>query len=127
MRKIKVSFILTSNKVSMDSLAEQIGINPYVICSDFPKNSIAEPCWYVEVVSDSTNIEEPLNSLGSIIKPHKEQIIELCSKYEIEPTVLIVVDSDYEDRPELTIPFGLLELFGQLKAEVSLEIVNNWD
>ena len=127
MRKITISFILTSNKVSMDFLAKQIGINPYVTCSDFPKSSIAEPYWYIEVVSDSTSLEEPLNSLGSIIKPHKEQIIELCGKYEIEPTVLIVVDSDYEDRPELTIPFKLLELFSQLKAEVSLEIVNNWD
>lgn len=127
MRKIKVSFILTSDKVSMDFLAEQISIYPYVSCSIFPENSIAKPYWYVEVVADSNCLEEPLYSLRNIIWPHQEQIVEMCINYGIKPSVLIIVDSDYKDRPELTIPLEILELLVHFKAELSLEIINNWD
>jgi len=127
MRTIKASFILTSDKVSMDFLAEQIGIYPYVICSTFPENSIAKPYWYVEVVADSNCLEEPLYSLRSIIWPHQEQIVEMCSNYGIKPSVLIIVDSDYKDRPELTISPEIMKLLVHFNAELSLEIINNWE
>ncbi len=127
MRTIKVSFILTSDKVSMDYLAEQIGIYPYVSCSTFPENSIAKPYWYVEVVAENNCLDEPLYSLSRIIWPHQEQILEMCSNYGIKPSVLIVVDSDYKDRPELTISLEILKILVHFKAELSLEIVNNWD
>lgn len=122
MGRIETSFIITTNKIPINDIAEQIGIEPFYVRTTFPNNSIAEPFWYVEVSSDSCCIEEPLTKLASVLEHSKSEIADVLRKTETIPTVLVVINSDYEDRPEITFSPTALAFFAQFDAEICIEV-----
>lgn len=122
MRKIDVSFIITTDKLPVDELAKRIGIEPFRVRTDFPDNSIAEPFWRVEVSSDCCCIEDALIKLASLLEQGKLEIMDVLREIETTPTLLVVVDADYEDRPEITFSPTVLEFFAQFGAEICVEV-----
>lgn len=122
MRRINISFIITTKEIPIAVLAKRIGIQPFRARTEFPKNSIAEPYWYIEVSSDSCCIEEPLQELVSVLEPRKSELVEVLEEIKEAPTVLVAVSSDYADRPEMTFPPKALKLFAQLGAEICVEV-----
>ncbi len=126
MRRVKVSFILSSDKVSISVLAEQIGIYPYKSRSEFPSNSIAIPYWYIENEDDSSSVEDTLKPLVERINPYSTRIIEAIERYGLESTVLIIINSDYEERPEISITSEMMAFFQQFKVELCIDVAYEW-
>lgn len=126
MRKIVVDFIISSDKTTIDSIAERINIEPHYSRSEFPEKSIAKPYWYIETVSDSASVEEPLLAIMDTVTPKFDIVSEICRELGSSPTILLIIDSDYENRPEITIPSEFAGFCARLNAELCIDITNDW-
>lgn len=119
---IKVSLILSGCGPGVKRLTEELSIVPSYSRDRFPPNSIAKPYWYTEVVADCSCIETPLNTLKERILSQLENILSLCKEYSLMPTIQIIVQANYVDRPEITLSPEMICFFNQLNAEVCFDV-----
>ena len=122
MRIIKIRFYISSTTITMDKLSKMIGIEPCYYCTKFHEGAIAKPYWCTEIVSDALCIEEPLAMLKERIVPRLEEIAVLCKENLIKTSFEILVQADYAERPEITLPPEFFPLFEQLNAELNFDI-----
>lgn len=126
MREIKVDFIITTNQMSMEELANVIDIRPCYCQTTFPRGSVAEPYWYIEERSTSLSVEEPLEQIKDRLSPKTIVIKDICEQLHIKPSVYISVTCDYSDRPEIVLSSEILKFYALLDAEIGFDIAYEW-
>ena len=126
MREIKIAFVLETDRVPPEQIAERLDIRPFNTRSVFPPKSIAKPWWETELVSDWTDIETALLELRERLKPKLDEIDALVQEYNIAPGVVLTVRCDWADRPVLAVPPYLYPFLERLHAELILDVAYEW-
>ena len=123
MRRVTVEWILTTERIDIESIAECLDLHPFSVRSTFPRGSIAKPFWSTYIVSDSNNIEEPLAELAEKIRPKMKVINEILQSGHVVSSIVIKVRSDcYAERPEMVIPSCMFTFFESINAELIFDV-----
>ena len=107
---------------NIDEIAKELAITPYEI-KEYPLNAALRPSWYTQVITDSRCIDEPLKIIRARTMYKIDNLLAVCEKYKITPTVQIMVFSDYPHRPELTLKPSDIEFINLIHAELRLDVM----
>ena len=120
---IKVSLTLDSNEWNIEEIAQQLAITPYKIITK-PPTGMPEvgTTWYTQVITDSRCIDEPLKIVKARVMPKINNLSAVCEKYKTTPVVQIIVNSDYPNRPDLTLEPSDIEFIHLIRAELTMEV-----
>lgn len=121
-RKIIIRYSIETDYADMEMVAKMIDIQPFSTRSSFPRGSIAKPWWETEVISDSLCVEKPLSEMIDRLNPKIGVIQEVINDFNASATLLIMVRSNFADRPVFSISPSYFQFFEALSAELIIDV-----
>lgn len=129
MPKVRVCLFLSGDDIPLHDITEKIGILPTEIRKkkDWVQPSIlagiAKDTWafYTDKV-ECRAIQTQLDTLQTIFKQKTEQIRELIETYSIIVNVIIMVEAEINEYPELILTEENVEFLSSIHAEVGFDL-----
>lgn len=119
--RIKVIFCLSSPEIDVHRVYRAMEMPDAEIRTEFPKNSIAEPWWSIEIEKRIDTFDDPLRELMKRLSDKTQIIKSLCEQYQIVPVVSMIVEFTYQNRPEMWFSKDILAFFADLNAEIGID------
>lgn len=94
---------------------------------DWPEPSkavgLAHDLWVLSTDKEHNNsVSNYLQKLADLISGREEKIVEVCSQYNLEVNIEIVIHMDSISGPEIVLSKELMRLFASINAEVGFDI-----
>lgn len=119
---IKVSFSLESRNADFSEIDNLLQIKPSKYREIFPPNSIAVPFWETEVVDNSFEVEEVVQTLLNRIQPKANMIKELCCRFHMTSTLVIRITAKYENGPFISLSASQLTFLSALGSQLIVDL-----
>ena len=119
---IRTSLILTGSYDDITEVSKQLTIHPCETRTSFPQNSIADPFWYTEVASNCPSVDETIQILIARISKSMNFIMDKCLNSEVEPTIQVLINCSYMNRPEISFSPKSIEFISKIGAELCLDV-----
>ena len=132
---VEVSFVMEGRKLDLQQVTEELKITPTSTrgIDDWPQiikdnKSLPEElrpryvwCICCEERPCKT-LELPVHKLISRLEGKEKKLIELCKKYDLKKSVVIVIHAEAMNLPELVLSPDIVSYFGKLEVEIGFDM-----
>ena len=129
MSKVRVSLFLSGNNIPLDDITKKIGILPTKVREkkDWPQSSIlagiAKDTWEFRTDKmEYRDISTQLNEIQTIFGQKTKIIRELIEKYSLSINVIIMIEAEINEYPELILTKENIDFLSSIHAEVGFDL-----
>ncbi len=129
MPKVRVSLFLSGNDIPLHDITKKIGILPTKVREkkDWPRSSIvagiAKDTWEFRTDKmEYRDISTPLNEIQAIFAPKAKMIKELAEIYSMSINVIIMIEAEINEYPELILTKENIDFLSSIHAEVGFDL-----
>lgn len=128
MAKVKVNFYLTGESIPFENLTEQLGVSPSSIRKkqDWPQPSIlagiAIDTWeYQTQKENALSVSTQLDKIEKVFGEKVETIRTLIERYSLKSNIVIIVETESSDFPEMVLTEENISFLAAIKAELGFD------
>lgn len=129
MSKVRVTLLFTGDNIPLNDITAKIGISPTRVRQkkDWPQPSIlagvATDTWEFRTNKmESRAISAQMDEIQMVFGPKTAIINELTEKYSILTNVVVMVESEIGDYPELVLTRENIEFLSSIHAEIGFDL-----
>ena len=129
MAKVRVSLYLTGDSVPFEYLTEQLGVLPFLTRKkqDWPHPSVlagvAVDTWeYRTTKENALSISAQLDKVEQIFGGKVETIQTLLERYSLKCNIVILVEAECSNFPEMVLSEENISFLAAIKAELGFDL-----
>ena len=122
---IKVSLYISGDELNFEKVTRKIGVVPTRTRTkdSFPPQALACNLWSVDIKEENCwGVSVVIEKVLEIFKGKESIINEVCTDYNLETSIEIVIHVQDGDSPEVVLPREVISFASMINAEIGFDL-----